>query len=125
MWTPFKGKGADKTLEHLNDKLFYRDTMDRYIVTKLLSVFWARELASCVPSEQVVNNVPSPGNINTGLHRDSKAFSMFDRVVGRTLEEGGWLVLDAASVKGSDAHGEYLSDARLTEYADHDSNDTS
>ncbi|KAH7324070.1 putative 3-oxoacyl-reductase [Rhexocercosporidium sp. MPI-PUGE-AT-0058] len=116
MWTPFKEQGADNILARLNDKAFFGDTMDRYSVTKLLNVFWALELASRVSGEEVAINLINPGSVDTGLHRDgNKIIQGFDRVVGRTREEGGLLLMDAAVVKGPETHGKYLSEAKLVE----------
>jgi len=99
MWTPFKEKNAERVLEHLNEKKFFTDSMDRYSVTKLLNVFWVRQLAQHVK------------------HRDGgKGIQMFDRLIGRTREEGGRLLMDAAFVKGETTHGQYISEARVREY---------
>ncbi|KUJ17313.1 putative 3-oxoacyl-reductase [Mollisia scopiformis] len=115
MWTPFKEQKAEKILDRLNDKQFFSDSMDRYSVSKLVSLMWIRELASRVPSEAVTINLINPGSVDTGLHRDGNKFiQTFDRVVGRTPEEGGRLLIDAAVVKGENTHGKYLSEAKVT-----------
>jgi hypothetical protein len=91
--------------------------MDRYSVTKLLNVFWGLELASRVPAEEVIIDLINPGSVDAGLHRDGNKFiQTFDRVLGRTPEEGGRLLIDAAVVKGAESHGKYLSEANLTRY---------
>ena len=91
--------------------------MDRYSVTKLLNVFWDLELASRIRSDEVVINLINPGSVDTGLHRDANKFiQTFDSVIGRTPEEGGRLLIDAAVLKGADSHGRYLSEARLIRY---------
>lgn len=116
MWTPFKEQETNNILARLNDKKYFGNTMDRYSVTKLLNVFWALELASRVSGEEVVINLINPGSVDTGLHRDgSKIIQGFDRFIGRTREEGGLLLMDAAVVKGADTHGKYLSEAKLVE----------
>lgn len=115
-WTPFNERKAPNILEHLNEKEYFKDVMDRYSVTKLLNVFWVRELASRVSSQEVVINFFNPGSVDTGLHRDGNAFiQTFDRVLGRTSGEGGRLLIDAAVVKSGETHGKYLSEAKLTE----------
>lgn len=38
MWTLFKEQKAEKILDRLNDKQFFGDTMDRYSVSKLVSL---------------------------------------------------------------------------------------
>ncbi len=118
MWTSFKEQSADNILDHMNKKEFFRDTMDRYSVTKLLNVFWIRELANQVNSEEIVINYFNPGSVNSGLHRDGgKLIRTFDQVIGRTREEGGRLLMDAAFVQGKSTHGKYLSEAKVVEYA--------
>lgn len=86
-------------------------------MSKLLNVFWCLELASRLPVEEVIINLINPGSVDTGLHRDGNKFiQTFDRVLGRTPEEGGRLLIDAAIVKGVETHGKYLSEAKLTRY---------
>jgi retinol dehydrogenase-12 len=90
-------------------------------VTKLLNMFWTLELASQVSGDEVIMNLVNPGNVDTGLHRDGqqtfngKFLQRFDRLVGRTPNEGGRLVMDGAVVKGRDTHGKYLSEAKVAE----------
>jgi NAD(P)-dependent dehydrogenase (short-subunit alcohol dehydrogenase family) len=122
LWTPFKEREADKILVHLNDQQYFgSDHMDRYSVTKLLNMFWNQELASRISGEEVIINLVNPGSVDTSLHRDGqktfngKFLQRFDRILGRTPDEGGRLVMDGAVVKGSDTHGKYLSEAKLVE----------
>ena len=122
LWTPFKEQKAEKILDHLNTQQhFGPDHLDRYSVTKLLNMFWTRELASRASGNEVVMNLVNPGTVDTGLHRDGhqtfsgKFLQRFDRLVGRTPEEGGRLVMDGAIVKGEDTHGKYLSEAKVVE----------
>ncbi|KAH8800389.1 putative 3-oxoacyl-reductase [Xylogone sp. PMI_703] len=114
MWTPFKEQKAEKVIEELNKKELFGNAMDRYCVTKLLNVFWVRQLALQVDSGELVINYVNPGSVNTGLHRDGgNLIQFFDRVIGRTSTEGGRLLMDAAFVKGKDTHGLYLSEAKV------------
>jgi len=122
LWTPFKEQNAEKILDHLNNQQYFGpDHLDRYSVTKRLNMFWTRELASRVPGDEVVMNLVNPGTMDTGLHRDGhqtfngKFLQRFDRLLGRTPEEGGRLVMDGAVVKGKDTHGKYLSEANVVE----------
>ncbi|KAF8861193.1 hypothetical protein BDZ45DRAFT_740517 [Acephala macrosclerotiorum] len=89
MWTPFKGQKAEKILNRLNEKEFSGDYMDRYSVTKLVNIFFIKELAPRVDEEKAVVNLINPRSMDTGLDRDGNKFiQAFDRVVGRTREEG-------------------------------------
>jgi retinol dehydrogenase-12 len=119
MWTSFEEQKAENILARLNDQQFFGDTMDRYSVSKLVNLMWLRELASRVQGKAVVINLVNPGSVDTGLHRDgNKIIQIFDRIVGRTPEEGGRLLIDAAVVKGEDTHGKYLSEAKVTKYGE-------
>jgi retinol dehydrogenase 12 len=63
-----------------------------------------------------VINFVNPGLVNTGLHRNgSKPLQTFDRILGRTPEEGGRPSIDAAIVKGPEIHGKHPSEAKVTE----------
>ena len=122
LWTPFKEQKVDKILDHLNNQQYFGpDHLDRYSVTKLLNIFWALELASQVSGDEVIMNLVNPGTLDTGLHRDGqqtfngKFLQRFDRLLGRTPDEGGRLVMDGAVVKGRDTHGKYLSEAKVVE----------
>lgn len=121
LWTPFKEQKAAKILEHLNDQQYFKDHMDRYSVTKLLNMFWTRELASRVSGDELIINLVNPGSVSTALHRDGhmtlngKFLQRFDRILGRTPEEGGRLVMNGAVIQGKDTHGKYLSEAKLVE----------
>lgn len=66
MFTKFDEQSADNTIKALNTKELYKDAMDRYCVTKLLNVFWARELAARTPREEVIVNYFNPGAVDTG-----------------------------------------------------------
>jgi short-subunit dehydrogenase len=82
MWTPFKEQRAENILSRLNDKKSFNDPMDRYVVTKLLNVFWIVELASRISAEGVVINFVNPGLVNTSLHRNgNKALQTCDRIL--------------------------------------------
>jgi retinol dehydrogenase 12 len=122
LWTQFKEHRADNILHFLNDRHnFGSDHLDRYSVTKLLNMFWIRELATRVSGDEVVINLVNPGSVNTGLHRDGQKtingrfLQFFDRILGRTPEEGGRLVMDGVVIKGRNSHGKYLSEAKIVE----------
>lgn len=66
MFTKFTEQSADNTMKQLNTKELYKDAMDRYCVTKLLNVFWAREMADRTPREEVIINYFNPGAVDTG-----------------------------------------------------------
>ena len=48
------------------------------------------------------------------IHRDANyLIRKFDRYMGRTVEQGADLVLDAAIVKGPESHGQYMSEGKI------------
>ncbi|OJJ08315.1 hypothetical protein ASPVEDRAFT_89543 [Aspergillus versicolor CBS 583.65] len=114
MFTKFAEQAAEKPLDQLNKKELYKDAMDRYCVTKLLNVFWARELAARTSRDEVIVNYFNPGAVDTGIHRDGNLLiRKFDRYVGRSVEQGASLMLNAAVVKGAESHGEYMSEGAI------------
>lgn len=116
MWTPFK-EGAKPVIFNEIDDPDQFELWKSYANSKLLNVFWAQELCRRVKADEVVINLLNPGSVNSGLHRDfSKAVQMFDKVVGRTPDEGARLLLDAALVQNVQTHGRYLSENKVTPY---------
>lgn len=113
MWTPFKERSAPNIIERLDEKSTFGNP-DRYNVSKLLNVLWARELADRVSPTEVVINTTNPGLVQSSLHRENKnaAEKKFTAIFGRTTEEGGRTLVDAAVVKGAATHGGYLSECK-------------
>lgn len=51
------------------------------------------------------------------IHRDGNLLiRKFDRYVGRSVEQGASLMLNAAVVKGAESHGEYMSEGSIKPY---------
>ena len=64
--TKFREQSAENSLDQLNKKEAYNGPIDRYCVSKLLNLFWARELASRTLSNDIIINVFNPGAVDTG-----------------------------------------------------------
>ena len=113
MWTPFKERTAPNIIEKLDDRSTFGNP-DRYNVSKLLNVLWARELASKISSSEIVINTVNPGLVCSSLHREntSAAEKKFTQIFGRTTEEGGRTLVDAAVVEGPQTHGGYMSECK-------------
>ena len=113
MWTPFKERTAPNIIEELDDRSTFGNP-DRYNVSKLLNVLWARELAAKVKPSEIIVNTVNPGLVQSSLHRENKnaAEKKFTAIFGRTTEEGGRTLVDAAVVKGADTHGGYMSECK-------------
>jgi retinol dehydrogenase 12 len=64
--TKFSEQSAEKTLEKMNNKEFYNGPIDRYCTSKLVNIFWVRELASRTSRNEVIVNFFNPGAVDTG-----------------------------------------------------------
>jgi NAD(P)-dependent dehydrogenase (short-subunit alcohol dehydrogenase family) len=116
MWTPFKEGMKPSIFDAVNDPDKF-ELWRAYANSKLLNVFWALELCRRVKTDEVIINLLNPGSVNSGLHRDfNKAVQIFDKIVGRTPDEGARLLLDAALVQSASTHGKYLSENKVTPY---------
>lgn len=139
-WTPFNERKSEKIFDALNDKEtanmagrysltdFPTDSSRmiqlirrRYPVSKLLQVFFTRELASKAnPSGKpgVIINYVNPGFCHSELSRDSGAsFSLWKLCVARSTEHGSRSLVYAAQA-GEESNGQYLSDCRVKQYVD-------
>ncbi|KAH8697818.1 putative 3-oxoacyl-reductase [Talaromyces proteolyticus] len=117
MWTSFKEGLSKSSIFDEIDKPERFETWGSYANSKLLNVFWALGLSERINSSEVVINLLNPGSVDTGLHRDfNKALQTFDRIVGRTPDEGARLLLDAALVQSSTTHGKFLSENKITPF---------
>ena len=89
---------------------------ERYWVSKLLGHLFLVKLASYVSAEDVVVNIVEPGLCKgSQLNRESGGpvglvMWMVKFFLGRTLEVGASTYVDAAVVKGKEAHGSYIAD---------------
>lgn len=66
MLTNFSEQLAENILERMNQKEYYNGPMDRYCTSKLLNIFWAKELASRTARNEVIINFLNPGAVDTG-----------------------------------------------------------
>ncbi|KAI9159088.1 Short chain dehydrogenase atnD [Paramyrothecium foliicola] len=101
------------------------DMMDRYGVTKLISVLVGREIADQMlqtreKAEQVVLNFVDPGACKTQLLREKSWPWYFQAItkagfglIGRTAEAGSRTYISAATA-GWESHGVYLEDCKLS-----------
>ncbi|KAH6605332.1 short-chain dehydrogenase [Trichoderma cornu-damae] len=109
-------------LDDLNNKEKWQgDFNNRYVLTKLLEQFAARELASLVPVSEagVVVNLVDPGLCKTGLTRDlsvlQRAKAWLARAaLGRTPEMGSRTLIHGIAA-GEEAHGKYLTSCEIRE----------
>ncbi|KAF2682098.1 short-chain dehydrogenase/reductase SDR [Lentithecium fluviatile CBS 122367] len=114
-WIPFKEQSAPNILECMDDKATFGNAMQRYYTTKLLNIFWTRELATKVLSDRVIINAVNPGFCYSGLHRHENTgiIKMFLWMFGWSSIQGGHCLTDAL-VQHENSHGEYFSEQRQT-----------
>ena len=101
------------------------DMADRYQVSKLLEVFFIRELVkeiaekhSNMKEPDVVINFVNPGLCKSELSRDSGwGLTIMKLLFARTTEQGSRTEVYGAIEAGLDSHGQYLDDCRLGEVA--------
>lgn len=123
-YTVFDGRDKPSIMEHYRGD---SDMFHRYANTKLISLFFAREVAARMLERkgrgkpEVVLNVVEPGSCKTQLLREKEAwpwaYKAFVTVgfglVGRTAEMGARTYIWAAAA-GWKSHGLYLEDCKLS-----------
>ncbi|KAK3302657.1 uncharacterized protein B0T15DRAFT_543558 [Chaetomium strumarium] len=86
----------------------------RHVVTKIMGMMLVQKLGELVDPDLVIVNNVDPGMVkNTELQRRLPAVLkaiiwLVFALIARTLEQGGWLYLDAVAVKGRESHGGFL-----------------
>lgn len=106
--------------------LEYMDTeenfgkLTRYGDSKLLCAMFLYSLAPRLDEKKIVLNMICPGMITTNLESDLPQLlrflvAIYKGIRARTLEVGGWLVLNAAVVAGPESHGKHLGDKDILE----------
>jgi NAD(P)-dependent dehydrogenase (short-subunit alcohol dehydrogenase family) len=95
------------------------DPADRYFSSKALGHLFFVRMLEYLNANDVVVNLVEPGMVKgTALHRDAKGLiSLFlaawKSFWGRTLDDGAWMYVDAAVVKGKESHGCFLMDWKI------------
>lgn len=95
------------------------DFFGSYSSSKLLLMFFVSRLAELVDPADVLINVANPGLTRySGLDRyGSVGVRVFMKamrlILGRSLEAGASIYLDAALARGSESHGSFISDWAL------------
>ncbi|KAL8980980.1 MAG: hypothetical protein Q9205_004094 [Flavoplaca limonia] len=115
MWAVFKEKTAPNIIKEMDDKATFAYP-ERYNLSKLLNVLWARELAAKISKDQVIINSVNPGLVKSSLHRENTnaAEKKFTAFFGWTPEEGGRTLVNASVAQGPATHGTYMSECKPT-----------
>ncbi|ORX96754.1 putative 3-oxoacyl-reductase [Clohesyomyces aquaticus] len=116
-WTPFKEQSAPNILARMDEESSFGPSMERYNTSKLLNVFWFRELAARVDAGEVIVNGANPGFCASELHRhdSSPLFQILNKLLAWTPEQGAYFFLDAAVTKKEASHGAYIQEQKITE----------
>ena len=124
---PLKPQTGDQgILEWLNDQS--KPMVSRYPVSKLLNLFFARELASRLPEDSpLVINAVNPGFCISALRRDIPlshylGFWLMETFVGWSTERGSRQLIFAAVGNGDklqEMKGAYISSSEIVEPSDY------
>ena len=106
-----------QVLAALNDPKKYTKS-DRYATTKTIGLLWTRELASRVPSSEVIINSSSPGFCSTGIMRNTSGMMGYtvkiaEKMLGRSPQDGAKCLVNAAVAQGPETHGKFLSECQI------------
>lgn len=118
-WAKFREQSAPNILEALdaNEECFEgkdRNSIERYSTSKLLNVFWMRELnsrASRLELDIIINTV-NPGFCDSSLHRSDQSARSAVKLIAWTSAQGASVITDAATGHSTDC-GAYLSDEQV------------
>ena len=98
--------------------LFTHSPSHRYNVSKLLEVFFVRELASKTAlnsKSDVIINYVNPGLCHSELARDAGwGLYVLKLLLARTTEYGSRTLVIAAEA-GMESHGQYMSNCQVSE----------
>ena len=95
------------------------DTLERYGASKLLGhLFFVRLLKYLNPEEAIVNLVQPGLCKGTGLFREAPLamlaiFAVMKTFTALSVEDGAWLYVDAAVVRGKESHGCFCSEGKI------------
>ncbi|KAJ5684330.1 Short-chain dehydrogenase/reductase SDR [Penicillium maclennaniae] len=92
----------------------------RYGDSKLLCAMFVYSLAPRLDAGKIILNLVCPGMIGTNLESDLPQplrflVGILKRMRARTVEVGGWLILNAALIADEDSHGKHLGDKDILE----------
>jgi NAD(P)-dependent dehydrogenase (short-subunit alcohol dehydrogenase family) len=95
------------------------DTVERYGSSKLLGhLFFVRLLKYLNPEETIVNLIEPGLSKDTGLFREAPillltGFAVIKALTAVSVEDGAWLYVDAAVLKGKESHGCFCCDGKI------------
>jgi NAD(P)-dependent dehydrogenase (short-subunit alcohol dehydrogenase family) len=95
-------------------------SFQRYGDSKLLCALFMYNLAPRLDPKKVIINMMCPGMVNTSM---SDVLPLHLRLImiavkairARSVEVGGWIILNGALVAGPESHGKFLMDKAIAE----------
>jgi NAD(P)-dependent dehydrogenase (short-subunit alcohol dehydrogenase family) len=110
---------CDSVLEYMDGE----DTVSplyRYADSKLLCAMFMYSLAPRLDASKIVLNMVCPGMVDTAISDFLPIYwrlpvNLVKAVRARSVEAGGWLIVNAAVVAGKESHGRYLRDKEVLE----------
>lgn len=112
-------EASEGILEYMDkDEAF--TSFQRYGDSKLLCALFMYSLAPRLDSKKVIINMVCPGMVNTNM---SDVLPLHLRLImigvkairARSVEVGGWIILNGALVAGPESHGKFLMDKAIVE----------
>lgn len=103
---------------HFDDEANFFGLM-RYGDTKLLCTMFVYEFAKRISSNKVIINILCPGMVNTAMSDILPIYlripmNVVKKIRARSVEEGGWLIVNSAAVAGPESHGHFLADKSIS-----------
>ncbi|KAF7538425.1 hypothetical protein G7054_g2970 [Neopestalotiopsis clavispora] len=118
-WAKFKELKAPNVLHELDEnrscfKGADKYNIERYSTSKLLNVFWMRELSARASklSLDVVINTVNPGFCASSLHRSDAMATRATNLIAWTAAQGGHCLSDAVTLH-EEEHGAYISEQTI------------
>jgi NAD(P)-dependent dehydrogenase (short-subunit alcohol dehydrogenase family) len=110
---------CDSVLEYMDGE----DTVSplyRYADSKLLCAMFMYSLAPRLDPSKILLNMVCPGMVDTAISDFLPIYwrlpvNLVKAVRARSVEVGGWLIVNAAVVVGKESHGRYLRDKEVLE----------
>jgi NAD(P)-dependent dehydrogenase (short-subunit alcohol dehydrogenase family) len=117
LWAKLPNRDRRPLLASFDDpKVQPWDPTERYWSSKMLGHLFFVKMLDYLNVDDVIVNMVEPGMCkSSGLHRDVKGFgavvlNFMKAVAGRRPEDGAWMYVDAAVVKGKESHGCFCMD---------------
>ncbi|KAL1851953.1 hypothetical protein Plec18170_006256 [Paecilomyces lecythidis] len=117
LWAKLSNRDKRPFLASFDDpKIHPWDPTERYFDSKGLGHLLFVRMLEYLNGDDVIVNLVEPGMCkDTGLQRDAKGaialfLDTFKYLAGRKPEDGAWMYVDAAVVKGKESHGCFLMD---------------